>query len=224
MGTDQSRPALCGMEIAVADGTLTLAATDGWRLATWRADLAPGGPPDGTIVLPADAARWLAKQRNWAWQATPTGLWAAGTGWVLSAEHVLGYPDYRKFVLEAGNGVSQATLPAGALQAAVKQLRVGDKPRRLAVRWRDGQLLLTGRGFAKGQQPMPSAAVNLPAATEGYTGDDATITLDPDLLHGMLQGLDKRMPLHLHWVSANRPLSLGAGGWVLIIMACRADR
>ena len=134
MSTDRSRYAMCGLEVSVGNGQLQLTSTDGYRLSVARSPLpADADVADGSGVLPADAARWLAKQRGWRWRQTSTGFEAASDGWRLAAEAVLGYPDYRRILAAAGNGVGRCTLAADALAAAAKTLTVGKPPPQIAA-------------------------------------------------------------------------------------------
>lgn len=220
MSTDRSRYAMCGLEVVVARDQLQLTSTDGYRLSVARSDLPVGADvADGSGVLPADAARWLAKQRGWRWRQTATGFEAAGDGWRLAAEAVLGYPDYRRILAAAGNGIGRCTLSADALAAAAKTLTVGKPPHRLRLDWGGGQLQLTGRGFAPARQAQPTAAATLAAATDGAA---ATLLVDPDLLRPMLAALGKT-ECTLHFVGPTQPLSVTAGDWTGVLMVCRLD-
>ena len=196
-----------------------MTATDGYRLSVVRSPLPANVHIDGASVLPAEAARWLAKQRNWRWRQTPTGIEATGDGWRLAAEAILGYPDYRKILAAAGAGVGTCTLAADALAAAAKTLTVGKPPHRLRLDWGNGQLLLTGRGGAPARQAQPTAAATLAAATDGAA---ATLLVDPDLLRPMLAALGKT-ECTLHYVGPSQPLSVTAGEWIGILMVCRID-
>lgn len=219
MGADYSKPALCGLEISVVGGYLRLTATDTYRLGQWHS-AGTVDAPDGSVVAPAGAVNWLAKQRApWQWRLTAAGIEALGDGWRLWAEGLIGYPDYRTVAREGGNGVSTASLSAAELAAAVKGVTVGKPFRtvRLGWGWTDGVLTLTGRGQpGKGTTIQPSASASLAAVTNGT----ATITVDPDRLKPMLAALGKN-DCTLHWTATTRPLSIVSGDYLGILMCCR---
>ncbi|MFN8526075.1 MAG: DNA polymerase III subunit beta [Chloroflexota bacterium] len=58
---DDSRPVLAGVLVTIAEGRLTLAAADGFRLAVRRLDVSASGAPDLTMIVPARALNELAR-------------------------------------------------------------------------------------------------------------------------------------------------------------------
>ncbi|WP_019810991.1 DNA polymerase III subunit beta [Saccharomonospora halophila] len=181
-GKDDTLPMLTGMRVEITGETLTLVATDRFRLAmrefTWQPT---EGLSDAAVLVPArtlaDAAKSLGSsggnvQVGLASGDGLLGLSGAGkftTTRLLDAE----FPPYRKLLPDQYS--ARAVLGVSALNDAIKRVSlVAERGTQIRMEFGDGLLRLSAGGDDEG-----SAEEELPV---DYEGEPVTIAFNPGYL------------------------------------------
>ncbi|WP_026454814.1 DNA polymerase III subunit beta [Saccharomonospora iraqiensis] len=181
-GKDDTLPMLTGMRVEITGETLTLVATDRFRLAmrefTWQPT---EGLSDAAVLVPArtlaDAAKSLGSsggnvQVGLASGDGLLGLSGAGkftTTRLLDAE----FPPYRKLLPDEYS--ARAVLGVSALNDAIKRVSlVAERGTQIRMEFGDGLLRLSAGGDDEG-----SAEEELPV---DYEGEPVTIAFNPGYL------------------------------------------
>jgi len=189
--TDEARPVLTGVQLSVADGILTAAATDSYRLAMRRLPW-PGGF-QGEALVPAkalqEAARFGGESADEVRIVLEEGRvsFSAG-GRTLSSLLIDGqFPNVAKLLPE---GVETAvTIERAPLVEALQRLAIvgqGSTNTPLSLQFSDGSCELQ-----ISNQEIGSGAEALPASIDG---DELTIAFNPNYL---LQGLEATGSTHV---------------------------
>jgi DNA polymerase III subunit beta len=167
--TDEARPLLTGVLLAVTDDGLTLAATDGYRIAERRIPCKPA-PAPFKVVVPARALAEVGRAfrdqpDHVQLVVSPTGnqLFAIGPQTEISSRVLDGsYPDYRAVIPSSWS--TCIGLEAGELARRLRALSVFARDEAHAVRisTREGALLLS-----TATKEVGAAHTEVPAHVEG---------------------------------------------------------
>jgi DNA polymerase-3 subunit beta len=167
--TDDARPVFTGIIARVADGKLTFAAADSFRLAVRRADLPEGGAP-GDVLIPArtlnELARILPGEGSVRMVVTPNRnqVLFHAEGVDLVSNLIAGqFPNFEA-ILPKGQAATRASLPTADFRAAAKQASLFARDSSNIVR------LKVEPGEAGGLQP---GSITLQATAEDL-GDTVT--------------------------------------------------
>ena len=203
-GKDDTLPMLTGVRVEINGETLTLVATDRFRLAmrefTWTPD---GDVEDAAVLVPArtlaDAAKSLGtagSKVSLALSASDGLLGLSGNGRnttsrLLDAE----FPRYRQ-LLPAEQSAS-AIIEVAPLAEAIKRVSlVAERGTQVRLEFDDGGLRLSAGGDDEG-----SAEEELPVS---FTGDPVTIAFNPGYLSDGLAALHSDKA-ELSFTTPNRP-------------------
>lgn len=221
VSSNEARPALCGLYLEAADGTLTVVATDGHRLAL--AAMPVGGPPF-TAILPR---RQLTVLRDMVAAGGTVGLshdghnlcWSVGWATVVARKIDATYPDYRKVLPDpARHWPLLATVDSGALLAELARV-VTMAPKLDAV----VTLTWTAQGLALDCRSEGGAAHAECDADVIHNGGDLTaVTLNPAYLRDALKTLGGTVTIGV--VDGTTPVKVtsdAALGAVVVLMPCR---
>lgn len=227
-GKDDTLPMLTGMRLEISGETLTMVATDRFRLAmkefTWKP---AEGVTDAAVLVPAKTLSEAAKSLGVAGSTVRLGL-SSGEGMLglsgldrhattrlLDAE----FPPYRKLLPE--QHTSRAVLEVPALAEAIKRVSlVAERGTQVRLEFTEGSLRLTAGGDDEG-----SAEEELPVS---YEGEPVTIAFNPGYL---LDGLSALLSdqAELTFTTPNRPALIkpvdedgkAAAGYLYLLMPVR---
>jgi DNA polymerase-3 subunit beta len=203
-GRDDTLPMLTGVRVEINGETLTLVATDRFRLAMREFAWKPSGDvPDAAVLVPAktlaDAAKSLGtagKTVELALASTDGLLGLAGTGRrtttrLLDAE----FPRYRQLL--PTEQTSNAIIEVSRLTEAIKRVSlVAERGTQVRLEFHDGGLKLSAGGDDEG-----SAEEELPVQ---YDGESVTIAFNPGYLQDGLGALHTDRA-ELSFTTPNRP-------------------
>jgi DNA polymerase-3 subunit beta len=191
-GRDDTLPVLTGIRVEIAGETVTLAATDRYRLAVREFTWKPEQPGQNAIALVpartlADTAKSLTTDGDvilaLASGGAGEGLMGFEGGGRRTTTRLLEgeFPKYR--ALFPGEAASVATVETGALVEAVKRVAlVAERNTPVRLAFSDGQVVLEA---GAGEEAQASEAVE---AT--LTGDDIAIAFNPAFLLDGLSAID----------------------------------
>ncbi|MDV6010970.1 DNA polymerase III subunit beta [Haloechinothrix sp. LS1_15] len=228
-GKDDTLPMLTGLRIEISGETLTMVATDRFRLAmrefTWRPTAE--GVEDTAVLVPArtlaEAAKSLGSSGATLQLALASGdgmLGLAGSGRytttrLLDAE----FPPYRQLLPD--QHTSRAVLDVAMLAEAIKRVSlVAERGAQVRMEFADESLRLSAGGDDEG-----SAEEELPVA---YEGEPVTIAFNPGYLTDGLAALNSDR-VELTFTTPNRPALIkpadaeGAAipGYIYLLMPVR---
>ena len=205
-GKDESRPVLTGIQLEFEPESVTMAATDSYRLAVKRAPL-QGSAGAGSAIVPARALTELTRVAGEADELevvlTDNRIAFSAAGAQLSARRIDGqFPDHRKLlpqtfehevrlareefadVIRRTSVMAQRHIPLrlafdrGELTVSAQSPDVGEARETVPVDWQDERLEI---GFN---------AEFLRDGVDSVSGDDIRLRLISPLRPGMLQGGD----------------------------------
>ncbi len=181
-GKDDTLPMLTGMRVEITGETLTLVATDRFRLAmrefTWQPT---EGLSDAAVLVPArtlaDAAKSLGSSGGHVQVglASGDGLLGLSGGGKFTTTRLLDaeFPPYRKLLPDQYS--ARAVLGVSALNDAIKRVSlVAERGTQIRMEFGDGLLRLSAGGDDEG-----SAEEELPV---DYEGEPVTIAFNPGYL------------------------------------------
>ncbi|NIJ14392.1 DNA polymerase-3 subunit beta [Saccharomonospora amisosensis] len=203
-GKDDTLPMLTGMRVEITGSTLTLVATDRFRLAMREFEWQPAeGLSDAAVLVPArtiaDAAKSLGASGGTVRVGLASGdglLGLAGSGRftttrLLDAE----FPPYRQLL--PSQHTSRAVLYVPALTEAIKRVSlVAERGTQVRLEFSEGSLRLSAGGDDEG-----SAEEELPV---DYEGEAVTIAFNPGYLVDGLGALHAERA-ELTFTTPNRP-------------------
>lgn len=174
---DTTRYAINGVMWEIADGVLTLVATDGRRMAFGRRAIVQAPADTVTAIVPSRAMRVILRtvadaETVGVW-VTPTALRVSALGTTIVSGLVEGhFPAWRGILTDCG-GEDVATVQADALAATLRRAAVftGDESRGVRMDFRAGTLAISSRLPDRGE-----AAVDCPV---GYDGPDVAVGFQP---------------------------------------------
>lgn len=206
-GKDDTLPMLTGMRVEITGSTLTLVATDRFRLAMREFEWQPAeGLTDAAVLVPARTLADAAKSLGASGGTVRVGL-ASGDGLLglsgsgrftttrlLDAE----FPPYRQLL--PSQHTSRAVLHVPALAEAIKRVSlVAERGTQVRLEFADGSLRLSAGGDDEG-----SAEEELPV---DYEGEEVTIAFNPGYLVDGLGALHADRA-ELTFTTPNRPALL----------------
>ena len=227
-GKDDTLPMLTGMRLEISGETLTMVATDRFRLAmkefTWKpAD----GVTDAAVLVPAKTLSEAARSLGSAGTTVRLGL-SSGEGMLglagadrhtttrlLDAE----FPPYRKLL--PSQYTSRAELEVPTLTEAIKRVSlVAERGTQVRLEFSEGSLKLAAGGDDEG-----SAEEELPVA---YEGEPVIIAFNPGYLLDGLSALPSDRA-ELTFTTPNRPALIKplddegkvAAGYLYLLMPVR---
>jgi DNA polymerase-3 subunit beta len=203
-GRDDTLPMLTGMRVEITGDTLTLVATDRFRLAMREFGWQPAeGMADAAVLVPARTLADAAKSLGGSGSTVRIGL-ASGDGLLglsgsgrftttrlLDAE----CPPYRQLLPSEHS--SRAVLQVASLTDAIKRVSlVAERGTQVRLEFADGSLRLSAGGDDEG-----SAEEELPV---DYEGEPVTIAFNPGYLVDGLAALHSDRA-ELTFTTPNRP-------------------
>jgi DNA polymerase-3 subunit beta len=188
-GKDDTLPMLTGMRLEISGTSLTLVATDRFRLAmrefTWEPT---EGLEDAAVLVPA---RTLAEAAKSLGSSGATVQLALASGEGLDAE----FPPYRQLL--PAQHTSRAVIEVAALAESIKRVSlVAERGTQVRLEFADGSLRLSAGGDDEG-----SAEEELPV---DYEGEAVTIAFNPGYLVDGLSALHADRA-ELTFTTPNRP-------------------
>jgi DNA polymerase-3 subunit beta len=203
---DESRPVLTGILVQFAGGTLTMAATDSYRLAVKETEL-DGSAPELEAIVPGRALQELARIAS-SGATVDVGVHenqvVFGTeGMWLTTRRIDGqFPNYRQLLPEQFE--HELTLPRGELLEVVRRAAVMiQRATPLQLRFAEGEVTVIARthevGESKESMPAP------------FAGDALEIGFNADFLRDGLESVDGD-DIRLKLISPLRPAVLQGDG------------
>jgi DNA polymerase-3 subunit beta len=203
---DESRPVLTGILVQFAGGTLTMAATDSYRLAVKETTFT-GSVPDLEAIVPGRALQELARiansgdeveigvQENQVLFSTD-GIW-------LTTRRIDGqFPNYRQLLPESFE--HELAIPRVELLEVIRRASVMiQRATPLQLRFAEGELTVVARTHEVGEsrESMPV----------GYTGEPLEIGFNADFLRDGLELLDSD-DVRVKLISPLRPAVIQGDG------------
>jgi DNA polymerase-3 subunit beta len=203
---DESRPVLTGILVQFAGGTLTMAATDSYRLAVKETELS-GKAPDLEAIVPGRALTELARVAT-AGDSIDVGVHenqvVFGTeGIWLTTRRIDGqFPNYRQLLPEQFE--HELTLPRTELLEVVRRASVMiQRATPLQLRFAEGEITVIARTHEVGesQESMPAP----------YSGETLEIGFNADFLREGLESVDGD-DIRFKLISPLRPAVLQGDG------------
>jgi DNA polymerase-3 subunit beta len=198
---DESRPVLTGVLVSFGGGTLTMAATDSYRLAVKETEL-DGSAPELEAIVPSRALQELARIASG--DTVEVGVHENQVvfgieGTWLTTRRIDGqFPNYKQLLPEQFEHT--LTLPRQELLEVVRRAAVMiQRATPLQLRFADGELTVIARthevGESKESMPAP------------YSGDTLEIGFNADFLRDGLESVDGD-DIRLKLISPLRPAVL----------------
>jgi len=203
---DESRPVLTGILVQFAGGTLTMAATDSYRLAVKETELSSKAP-DLEAIVPGRALTELARIAS-AGDSIDVGVHenqvVFGTEGVwLTTRRIDGqFPNYRQLLPEQFE--HELTLPRTELLEVVRRASVMiQRATPLQLRFAEGEITVIARTHEVGesQESMPAP----------YSGETLEIGFNADFLREGLESVDGD-DIRFKLISPLRPAVLQGDG------------
>ena len=203
---DEARPVLTGILVQFASGTLTMAATDSYRLAVKETELSSKAP-DLEAIVPGRALTELARIAS-AGDSIDVGVHenqvVFGTeGIWLTTRRIDGqFPNYRQLLPEQFEHV--LTLPRAELLEVVRRASVMiQRATPLQLRFAEGEITVIARTHEVGesQESMPAP----------YSGETLEIGFNADFLREGLESVDGD-DIRFKLISPLRPAVLQGDG------------
>jgi DNA polymerase-3 subunit beta len=235
---DPAVPALTGVLIEVEGNTITLAATDRFRLAFREINWQPATPGLSTrILVPAQALADAARMMTASTDVTigldpvrpagdgPAGSRQAaftGSGWATTTTAIAGaFPRYRAFL--PTESTAAAELPAAAAADALKRVAlVAERNAAVHMVFTPGQLRLEA---STGDEAWATELVDA-----AYDGHKLRASFNPDYLLEGLAGLESDVA-RLAFTGAGKPVLITgqpatgeAPAFQYVLMPVRAER
>jgi DNA polymerase III subunit beta len=213
---DESRPVLTGILVQFAGGTLTMAATDSYRLAVKETELS-GKAPDLEAIVPGRALTELARvatagdsidvgvHENQVVFGTGSDSGGSGSGggiWLTTRRIDGQFPNYRQLLPEQFE--HELTLPRTELLEVVRRASVMiQRATPLQLRFAEGEITVIARTHEVGesQESMPAP----------YSGETLEIGFNADFLREGLESVDGD-DIRFKLISPLRPAVLQGDG------------
>jgi DNA polymerase-3 subunit beta len=186
-GRDESRPVLTGIYASFGGGTLTMVATDSYRLSVKESPVDAGGAAIDAII----PARALDELRRIAGDAETikAGLldnhvaFGVGGVWLTSRRIDGQFPDHAKLIPAAEEFTIELSLPRAELLDVVRRVAVmAHRASPLRVRLAEGELTISAQ-----TQDVGEARETMPAQ---YTGEEFEIGFNADYLRDGIESVD----------------------------------
>jgi DNA polymerase III subunit beta len=174
---DESRPVLTGILVRFEGTTLTMAATDSYRLSVKETELATAGP-ELEAIIPARALTELGRIAA-SVETIQLGVhenhvvFGAGEAWLTTRRIDGQFPNYRQLLPESFE--AELELPRGELLDVVRRAGVmAQRNAPLRLRFAEGELTVSAQS-----QDVGETHETIPA---GYSGDPLEIGFNADFL------------------------------------------
>jgi DNA polymerase-3 subunit beta len=211
---DESRPVLTGILVRFEGTTLTMAATDSYRLAVKETELSESGPSLEAII-PARALAELARIASGA-DAVQLGVHenhvvvGVGDVWLTTRRIDGQFPNHKQLIPETFE--FELELPRAELLEVVRRASVmAQRNSPLRLRFADGELTVAAQS-----QDVGETSETLPAP---YTGEPLEIGFNADFLREGLESVAADS-IQLKLINPLRPGLISADGdafWYLIM-------
>lgn len=212
---DESRPVLTGILVRFEGQTLSMAATDSYRLSFKRTDL-PAAGPDIEAIIPARALAELSRIAAGS-DVVQMGIndntvvFGAGETWLTTRRIDGQFPDVNRLLPESFE--AEVDLPRAELRDVVRRAAVmAQRNAPLRLRFAEGELTVSAQS-----QDVGETSESLPAP---YTGDPLEIGFNAEFL---ADGIDSVASdtVRLKLINPLRPGLITAAGddsfWYLIM-------
>jgi DNA polymerase-3 subunit beta len=206
-GKDESRPVLTGILVRLAGGTLTMVATDSYRLSARESAIASTAELEA--IIPGRALEELKRIATGADEIQIGVLdnqvaFGAGGVWLTSRRIDGQFPDHTKLIPQAEEFIVDLALPRGELLDVVKRISVmAQRSLPLRLRIADGELAVSAQtpDVGEARETMPVAysgepfeigfnADYLRDGVDSVDGDEVVLKLINPLRPGLVQGAD----------------------------------
>lgn len=207
-GRDDSLPTLTGIHVSIAKNTITMAATDRYRLAVREIPWTPTDPELTTSALLrartlADAARTIATTKEISFAIAPTSATERLIGFSTESKSMTSrqldgnFPDYKHLI--PAESASTATIEVAALLEAVRRVALVTE-KNTPLRFKCGPTLQLEAGMKEEAQANEELTIN-------YTGEPIEIAFNPSYLIDGLSALGTTY-VHMGFTASNRPAIL----------------
>ena len=208
-GRDDSLPTLTGIHVDINKTTITIAATDRYRLAVREIDWTPNDPEIATTALLrartlADAARSITSKKNISLSIAPTSSNERLVGFVSEAKLMTSrqldgtFPPYRHLL--PTESIATAVVEVAQFLDSVRRVSlVTDKTIPLRLRFKDDTLQLDA-GAGDDAQATEELQIN-------FTGEPIDIAFNPTFLIDGLTALGTKY-VQIAFTGSNKPAML----------------
>ena len=207
-GRDDSLPTLTGIHVSITKNTITMAATDRYRLAVCEIPWTPTDPELTTSALLrartlADAARTIATTKEISFAIAPTSATERLIGFSTESKSMTSrqldgnFPDYKHLI--PAESASSATIEVAALLEAVRRVALVTE-KNTPLRFKCGPTLQLEAGMKEEAQANEELTIN-------YTGEPIEIAFNPSYLIDGLSALGTTY-VHMGFTASNRPAIL----------------
>ena len=181
---DESRPVLTGILVQFAGSTLTMAATDSYRLAVKETALGEGGP-ELEAIIPARSLQELSRIASGA-ETVSLGVqenyvvFGAGATWLTTRRIDGQFPNYKQLLPETFE--LELTIPRAPLLDVIRRAGVmAQRNAPLRLRFEEGALTVSAQA-----QDVGEATESLPV---DYAGEPLEIGFNPEFLRDGLEAV-----------------------------------
>lgn len=207
-GRDDSLPTLTGIHIEVNKNSITMAATDRYRLAVREIPWTPNDPELTTSALLrartlADAARSIATTKELSFAIAPTTATERLIGFATDSKSMTSrqldgtFPPYKHLI--PAESASVAVIEVATLLEAVRRVALVTE-KNTPLRFKCGTTLQLEAGVKEEAQANEELAIN-------YKGDPIEIAFNPNYLIDGLSALGTTY-VHMGFSASNRPAVL----------------
>ena len=207
-GRDDSLPTLTGIHVSIAKNTITMAATDRYRLAVREIPWTPTDPELTTSALLrartlADAARTIATTKEISFAIAPTSATERLIGFSTESKSMTSrqldgnFPDYKHLI--PAESASSATIEVASLLEAVRRVALVTE-KNTPLRFKCGPTLQLEAGMKEEAQANEELIIN-------YTGEPIEIAFNPSYLIDGLSALGTTY-VYMGFTASNRPAIL----------------
>jgi DNA polymerase-3 subunit beta len=207
-GRDDSLPTLTGIHVSITKNTITMAATDRYRLAVREIPWTPTDPELTTSALLrartlADAARTIATTKEISFAIAPTSATERLIGFSTESKSMTSrqldgnFPDYKHLI--PAESASSATIEVASLLEAVRRVALVTE-KNTPLRFKCGPTLQLEAGMKEEAQANEELTIN-------YTGEPIEIAFNPSYLIDGLSALGTTY-VHMGFTASNRPAIL----------------
>lgn len=216
---DESRHVLNGVLMSVREGMLSIAATDGRRLALIERSLDEETAPDGDVILPskivAELSKLLSGEEKVCVKLSDSRAVFECPDMVVSSKLVEGnYPNYRQVIPE--NFAHSVAIPRVTFEHVLSRIAlvVSDSSASVLVSLENGIMNLSASSAEVGEAEEPMDI--------SYEGEKFEMSFNPDFFRDPLRELDCDQ-LIMQFNDGYSPVALaGDEGFIYVVMPMRS--
>ncbi|MBT3287058.1 MAG: DNA polymerase III subunit beta [Victivallales bacterium] len=216
--SDESRHVLNGVLLSVREGMLSIAATDGRRLALIERSLEEEGAPDGDVILPSKIVSELSKllggQEKVGVKLSQARAVFECTDTVISSKLVEGsYPNYRQVIPQSF--AHSVAIPRVTFEHVLGRvaLVVSDSSASVMMALENGNMSISASSAEVGEAEEPMDV--------SYEGDRFELSFNPDFFRDPLRELECDQ-LIMQFNDGFSPVALaGDEGFIYVVMPMR---